>query len=331
MTVFTDKNLERNLFARKTVAIIGYGNQGHAHALNLRDSGARVIVGARPGGGAWEWASRDGFDPGSIIDVAARADCVAVLLPDEAQEKVCAEEIFPFLRPEAALVFAHGFAVAFGVVKPSPDHDVLLVAPKAQGHYVRAAYEKGGGVACLVGVENDASGLAWQKALSYAQMLGCLRAGAIKSSFRDEAVTDLFGEQVSLCGGVPGLVKAAYETLVDRGYPPAVAYNECLHELKIITDLMVEGGVGHMRQRISRTAAWGSFLAEDELITDDTKKRMAAILDRIESGEFAEDWRREASAGGPLLNERIETEKEHSIEAAGDAARKILNPREEEE
>ncbi len=312
------------------VAVIGYGNQGHAHALNLRDSGARVIVGARPGGEAWKWAARDGFDPGPIMDVAARADCVAVLIPDEVQERVCADEISPFLKPGAAVVFAHGFSVAFGVVNPPKDNDVLLVAPKGQGHFVRKSYEKGVGVVCLVGVENDASGNAWQKALSYAQMLGCLRVGAIKSSFRDEAVTDLFGEQVVLCGGVPGLVKAAFETLVERGYPPEVAYIECLHELKIIADLMSDGGVSYMRERISRTAAWGGFLAEGEVVTDDLKSKMNSILDKIESGEFAAHWQKEASAGGSRLKNYIEEEQEHPIERAGESARKILNPREEE-
>lgn len=330
MNVFRDRDLEKNLFSQKMVAVVGYGNQGHAHALNLRDSGARVIVGARPGGEAWKWAARDGFDPGPIMDVAARADCVAVLVPDEVQERVCAEEILPVLKPGAALVFAHGFSIAFGVVKPPKNHDVLLVAPKGQGHFVRKSYEKGGGVACLVGVENDSSGSAWQKALSYAQMLGCLRAGAIKSSFRDEAVTDLFGEQVVLCGGVPGIVKAAFETLVERGYPPEIAYIECLHELKIITDLMFDGGVAHMRERISRTAAWGSFLTEDEVVSDDLKSKMKSILDKIESGEFADCWQKEASAGGPRLTEYIDKEKKHSIESAGESAREILHSREEE-
>jgi ketol-acid reductoisomerase len=268
--------------------------------------------------------------PERVGDAVRAADAVAVLLPDEVHGEAFSSDIAPSLKPGAAVVFAHGFSIAFGWVVPPRGHDVVLVAPKAQGRHVREAYTSGGGVACLVGVERDVSGRALEKALSYASLLGCLRAGAIETTFRDEAVTDLFGEQVVLCGGVPGLVRAAFETLVDRGYPPEVAYIECLHELKIITDLMCEGGIAYMRKRISRTAAWGSVLAEDRIVSREVRSAMAAVLDEIESGAFAGGWRREAASGAAVLREFIEKEEAHAIERAGESARPLLKrPKEE--
>jgi ketol-acid reductoisomerase len=240
------------------------------------------------------------------------------------------KEIRPRLAPEAALVFAHGFSVAFRFVEAPESNDVVLVAPKAQGHYVRKAFVEGRGVPCLVAVEKDATGSAREKALSYAGLIGCLRAGAIETTFRDEAVTDLFGEQAVLCGGVPGLVKAAFETLVEKGYPPEVAYIECLHELKIITDLMFEGGISYMRGRISGTAAWGSFLAEPRIVPDEVKSAMRSILHEIETGEFARGWQSEASSGAPRLKESALKESHHPIERAGAAARAIMQRRKEE-
>jgi ketol-acid reductoisomerase len=330
MKVFTEKDLATNLVRGAIVAVVGYGTQGHAHALNLRDAGARVVVGARPGGAGWRNAEADGFQPVSVAEAVEGAAYVAVLLPDENHRETFATEIAPHLAPGAALVFAHGFSVAFGFVRAPELNDVLLVAPKAQGHYLRKTFVDGKGIPCLIAVERNASGTALEKALSYADLLGCLRAGAINTTFRDEAVTDLFGEQAVLCGGVPALVKAAFETLVERGYPSEVAYIECLHELKIITDLMFEGGVSHMRERISRTAAWGSFLAEQRVVPDAVRSAMRSILDEIESGVFAERWQNEASSGSPRLHEFIVRESEHPIELAGAAARAVMQRRKKE-
>jgi ketol-acid reductoisomerase len=330
MKVYTGKDLRSNLVRGAKVAVVGYGTQGHAHALNLRESGARVVVGARPGGNGWRRAETDGFRPVTVVEAVEGADYVAVLLPDETHRDAFAMEIAPRLAPGAALVFAHGFSVAFGFVEGPDVNDVLLVAPKAQGHYLRKAYADRTGVSCLVAIEKNASGAALDRALSYAECIGCLDAGAIETTFRDEAVTDLFGEQAVLCGGVPALVKAAFETLVERGYPPEVAYIECLHELKIITDLMFEGGVSYMRGRISGTAAWGSFLAEKRMVPEAVRSAMRSVLDEIESGSFAKGWQEEASSGSPRLKEFAAEESRHPIERAGKDARAIMQRRKEE-
>jgi ketol-acid reductoisomerase len=331
MKVYRKKDLERNVLEGARVAVLGYGNQGHAHAMNLRDSGVDVIVGTRENGDGWRRAVDDGFAPVAIAEAVRSADYVVVLLPDEAQGPLYKEEIHPHLKPEAALVFAHGFTIAFGVVEPPEGHDVLLVAPKGQGHYVRKLYREGKGLPGLIAVEADASGLARDKVISYADALGCLRAGAIETTFREEAVTDLFGEQTVLCGGVPALVKAAFETLVNRGYRPEIAYLECLHELKIITDLMHKNGISRMRDKISRTAAWGGYLAEKEMVTDEVRSRMASILDDIESGVFAGGWQDEAAEGQPRLGAFAEREAEHPIEQAGRAVRDLMPYLEEDE
>ena len=322
MKVYGPHDLSNNLLDGVSVAILGFGNQGHAHALNLRDSGARVAVGARRDGAGWKAATKAGFEALSLHDATARADVVAVLLPDEVQTRVFASEIAPALRSGAALVFAHGFTVAFGGVA-AKGHDVVLVAPKGQGHFLRREYEAGRSVPCMIAVETDASGRALQLALSYASHLGCLNAGAIATSFREEAITDMFGEQAVLCGGVPALVKAAFDTLVAKGYSPEVAYIECLQELKIIADLMYEGGLHDMRERISKTAAWGSFESGPRIVTDDTRRALAQILDDIESGRFARHWLDEANAGQPNLVERIQAESKHDIERAGRAVRDL--------
>lgn len=323
MQVYRDNDLTANALAGRRVAVIGYGNQGHAHALNLRDSGIDVTVGARPGGDGWRRAEADGFVPRDVADAVADADVVAVLLPDEIQGQAFTTRIQPSLQPGAALVFAHGFTIAFGMIRPPSGHDVILVAPKGQGHYLRASYGAGEGLFCLVAHEHDASGQAHEVMLSYAQALGCLKAGAIRTTFREEAITDLFGEQAVLCGGVPALVKVAFDTLVTAGYSPDVAYIECLHELKIITDLMACGGVSFMRDRISRTAAWGSYSAEERLITEDVRGKLKAMLESIESGSFAAAWQEEASRGAPTLAEKIQEERRHGIEAAGKAVRAL--------
>jgi ketol-acid reductoisomerase len=259
-----------------------------------------------------------------VADAVAGADVVAILLPDEIQSEVFAAEISPNLAPGAALVFAHGFTIAFGAITPPAGHDVILVAPKGQGHYLRKLYTEGHSLPCLLAVEVDASGSARDKALSYAQMVGCLGSAAIETTFREEAVTDLFGEQAVLCGGVPALVVAAFETLVEAGYTPEVAYIECLHELKIITDLMHTGGINHMRRRISRTAAWGGALTGQKIVCDDTRAKLREVLKSIESGEFAAGWREESRAGQKNLNEYVDKEARHDVESAGRRVRKLM-------
>lgn len=326
MNVYTPHNLTGNLLDGATVAVLGFGNQGHAHALNLRDSGVRVVVGARSSGAGFEAAKRAGFETLPIRDAVAVANGVVMLLPDEVQASVFASDVAPALRRDAAVVFAHGFAVAFGGVDPGRGHDVVLVAPKGQGHFLRREYQSGRSVPCMVAVETDASGRALQLALSYAACLGCLEAGAIATSFREEAITDMFGEQAVLCGGVPELVKAAFETLVAKGYSPEVAYIECLQELKIIADLMYTGGLHDMRERISKTAAWGSFESGPRIVTDETRRTLAKILDDIESGRFAQRWLDEARAGQPALETRMQSEKTHDIERAGSAVRALARP-----
>lgn len=327
MKVYTDKDLPRNVLGDAVVAVLGFGNQGHAHALNLRDSGARVVVGERTGGRGWTAAERAGFKPLEVPAAVQQADAVVVLVPDEVQNALFDAQIVPSLRPGAALVFAHGFAVAFEGVTLPAEHDVVLVAPKGQGHAVRRAYVERRSLTSLVAVERDASGTALAKALSYAALIGCLGSGAIETTFREEAITDLFGEQSVLCGGVPALVTAAFETLVARGFSPEVAYIECLHELKIIVDLMVDGGLHHMRERISRTAAWGSFESGPRIVTDETRAALGEILDRIESGEFARTWLAEAGAGAPRLAQRVREEADHEIERAGRRVRALLDSR----
>ena len=309
--------------------MLGYGNQGHAHAQNLRDSGTRVVIGARSGGAGSDAARRDGFEVMDVAGATRAADMVAVLLPDEIQSERFETEIATALRPGATLVFAHGFAVAFDGIQVPEGHDAVLVAPKAQGHFLRSSYLAGHGVPCLLGVGTDASGLALEKALSYADRLGCLKAGAIETTFREEAITDLFGEQAVLCGGVPELVKAAFETLVARGYAPEVAYIECLQELKIIADLMYDGGLHYMRERISRTAAWGSFTSGQRLVTEQTRRALAEILDEIESGCFADQWLSEAHAGQRKLGGHMRAESRHEIERAGRAVRALMQSKTE--
>jgi ketol-acid reductoisomerase len=324
MQIYQEKDLQSNRLQGTRTAVLGYGNQGHAHALNLRDSGIDVVVGARSGGSGWARAEADGFPCRTVAEAVSEAGCVAVLLPDEVQPAVFDSDIAPNLRSGATIVFAHGFGLAFGAVKPPGGYDVVLVAPKGQGHYVRKSYEAGLGLPCMLAVEVDASGEALQTALSYAQSLGCLSAGALATTCREEAVTDLFGEQAVLCGGVPALVTAAFDTLVEAGYSPEVAYIECLHELKIITDLMYAGGIHHMRERISRTAAWGSFMTGPKVVSSDTRERLRDVLRSIEEGDFARGWREEAEAGQKQLNAYIDSEAGHAIEAAGRTVRNLM-------
>lgn len=324
MKIYTEEDLDKNLLKKSTVAILGFGNQGHAHALNLRDNGITTVVGTRRGGTGWEQAAKAGFDSVGISEATAQADVVVILLPDEVHGTVFREEVEPALMPGSTILFPHGFTIAFGVVKPPPGHDVALVAPKGQGHFLRKMFMASQGLPCLVGVEQDVSGDALRKALSYAALIGCLSAGAVETTFREEAVTDLFGEQVVLCGGVPELVKAAFDTLVDAGYSPEVAYLECLHELKIIADLMYQGGVRYMRDRISRTAAWGSLEVGSKIVPPQAKETLVEILQRIQSGEFAKGWMTEAKAGQKNLKKMINGEAKHPIEKAGRRMRSLM-------
>jgi ketol-acid reductoisomerase len=259
-----------------------------------------------------------------IAEAASVADAVVILLPDEVHGDVFHEEIKPALKPGSIVIFPHGFTVAFGIIEPPPGHDTVLVAPKGQGHFLRKMFMASQGLPCLVGVAQDVSGEAKQKALSYAALIGCLSAGAVETTFREEAVTDLFGEQVVLCGGVPELVKAAFETLVEAGHTPEIAYLECLHELKIIADLMYHGGVNYMRERISRTAAWGSFESGERIVTPEVRAVLEQILDRIQSGHFARDWMSEARAGQKNLKAKTMEEAGHPIEKAGRRIRSLL-------
>jgi len=324
MKIYTEDDVHTNLLKGQKVAILGYGNQGRAHALNLRDSGMEVIVGTRRGGTGWHEAIRAGFESVSVSEATARADVVVMMLPDEVQGAVLVDEILGTLRPGATIVFPHGFAVAFGVVEPPADHDTVLVAPKAQGETVRAQFLDGAGVTCLVGIAHDATGRAMQKALSYASLVGCLACGAIETTFREEAVTDLFGEQVVLCGGVPDLVRAAFDELVSRGYAPEIAYLECLHELKIITDLMVDKGIAGMRSRISRTAAWGSLVSGERVVSRSVRRAISGVLDDIESGQFARGWIESSQHGASELESGMAAERNHPIERAGRHVRALL-------
>ena len=316
MNIYTEADAEAGILEGKTIAVAGYGNQGRPQALNLRESGLAVIVGAREGKGGWKRAREDGFDVMPLCRAARKADILMMLLPDEVQGDVYEHEIRDALRPGAALCFAHGFAVAFGVIA-AERFDLLLVAPKGQGGRLREAYVEGTGLPCFVGVANDVSGDAKKIALALAGGLGCLRAGAYETSFREEAVSDIFGEQAVLCGGVPALMKRAFDVLVRKGYSPEVAYFECFHELKIIVDLFTRLGFSGMRDVISGTAAYGSLAFGEDLVGDDIVKRMETLFERIESGSFARAWLDEQRAGGKEFAKLRESERGLLIETVG--------------
>ncbi|MDE3839812.1 ketol-acid reductoisomerase [Bacillus methanolicus] len=306
----------------KKVAVIGYGSQGHAHAQNMRDSGVEVVIGLRKGK-SWEKAEQDGFKVYSVGEATAQADVVMILLPDELQPKVYKEEIEPNLTNQA-LMFAHGFNIHFNQIVPPKNCDVLLVAPKGPGHLVRRTYQEGAGVPALFAIYQDVSGEAKELALAYAKAIGSLRAGALETTFKEETETDLFGEQAVLCGGLTSLVKAGFETLTEAGYQPELAYFECLHELKLIVDLMYEGGLAGMRYSISDTAQWGDFVSGPRVINDQVKKEMKAVLKDIQEGKFAKDWILENQANRPVFNAINEREKEHPIEKVGRELRKMM-------
>ncbi|PLR93681.1 ketol-acid reductoisomerase [Bacillus sp. T33-2] len=306
----------------KTVAVIGYGSQGHAHAQNLRDSGTEVVIGLREGK-SWEKAENDGFKVYSVGKATAAADVVMILLPDEMQPSVYKKEIEPNLTNQA-LLFAHGFNIHFHQIVPRKSSDVLLVAPKGPGHLVRRTYQEGAGVPALFAVYQDVTGEARELALAYAKGIGSLRAGALETTFKEETETDLFGEQAVLCGGLTSLVKAGFETLTEAGYQPELAYFECLHELKLIVDLMYEGGLAGMRYSISDTAQWGDFVSGPRIIDGRVKDEMKAVLKDIQEGKFAKGWILENQANRPVFNAVNERENSHQIEVVGKELRKMM-------
>lgn len=306
----------------KKVAVIGYGSQGHAHALNMRDSGVNVVIGLRKGK-SWDKAVEDGLEVYPVGEAVSQADVVMILLPDELQPKVYKEEIEPNLTSQA-LMFAHGFNVHFHQIVPPKTCDVLLVAPKGPGHLVRRTYQEDAGVPALFAIYQDVTGEARELALAYARAIGALRAGALETTFKEETETDLFGEQAVLCGGTTALVKAGFETLVEAGYQPELAYFETLHELKLIVDLMYEGGLAGMRYSISDTAQWGDFVTGPRIVTDEVKKEMKAVLKDIQDGQFAKGWILENQANRPVFNAINEQENEHQIEKVGKELRAMM-------
>ena len=320
-----DKDADLSRLDGKTVAILGYGSQGHAHALNLKDSGVDVLVGLRSGSSSVERARGDGLRVESIADAASAGDVVMVLVPDEKQAEVWRSEIADGIAPGNLLMFAHGFSIHFGQIEPSPEVDVGMVAPKGPGHLVRRQFLEGNGVPGLVAVHQDATGAARDLALAYARGIGCTRAGVIETTFKDETETDLFGEQAVLCGGVTELVRAGYETLVEAGYDPRLAYFECLHELKLIVDLMYEKGISGMRYSISNTAEYGDLTRGKRIIGEPTRAAMHEILAEIQSGDFAREWIAENQAGQESF-QRLRTEqRDHQIEREGKQLRSMMD------
>lgn len=321
--LYYENDADLSVLQNKTVAVIGYGSQGHAQAQNLRDSGVKVVIGLRPGKSA-ERAKNDGFEVLSVAEAVKVADVVQILMPDETQAKVYREEIEPNLKKGAALMFSHGFNVHYGQIVPNEDTDVLLVAPKSPGHMVRRTYVEGFGVPGLIAVEQDATGNALAIGLAYAKGIGCTRAGVIETTFREETETDLFGEQAVLCGGVSALIKAGFETLVEAGYAPEMAYFECLHEMKLIVDLIYEGGLAAMRDSISNTAEYGDYVTGPRIITEETKKAMKEVLRDIQEGKFAREFILENQAGRPVLTATRRNEAEHLIETTGAQLREMM-------
>jgi ketol-acid reductoisomerase len=322
--VYYEKDADRSLIADRKVAVLGYGSQGHAHALNLKDSGIDVRVGLREGSASVAKAEEAGLPAMSFDQATDEADVIMVLVPDTEQARVYSDHIEPYLKDGDALLFAHGFNIRFGRVKPPAGVDVAMVAPKGPGHLVRRTYEEGGGVPCLIAVEQDASGNAKALALAYADAIGGARAGVIETTFAEETETDLFGEQVVLCGGLTSLVQAGFETLTDAGYQPEIAYFECLHELKLIVDLMYEQGIGGMRYSISDTAEYGDLTRGPVVIDDAVKARMQKILTDIQTGVFADEWIAESEAGRPNFLALEKAGQEHPIERVGDQLRRMM-------
>jgi len=323
--MYYDGDANQALLRGKTVAVIGYGSQGHAQAQNMRDRGVNVIIGQRPGGANYDLAKSHGFSPVSAKDAAAKADIIQILLPDEKQPAVYEQEILPGLKAGKSLVYSHGFNIHFGTITPPDNVDVYMVAPKGPGHLVRRVFVEGGGVPGLIAIHQDASGKARETALAHARAVGCTRAGVLETTFREETETDLFGEQVVLCGGLTELITSGFDTLVNAGYAPEIAYFECLHEVKLIVDLIYEKGIGMMRYSISDTAEFGDLTRGPRIITDETRKEMQKILKEIQTGQFAREWILENQAGRPGFKALRRRGAEHQIEQVGKQLRSMMS------
>lgn len=324
MNIYYDKDADLSIIQGKKVTIVGYGSQGHAHANNLKDSGVDVTVGLRPGSGSAVKAENAGLKVKAIDEAVKEADVVMILAPDEHQASLYREHLEPNMKACAAIAFAHGFNIHYGAISPREDLDVIMIAPKAPGHTVRSEYERGGGIPDLIAVAQDASGQARDIALSYASAIGGGRSGIIETTFKDETETDLFGEQAVLCGGATALVQAGFETLTEAGYAPEMAYFECMHELKLIVDLMYEGGIANMRYSISNTAEYGDLTRGPRIITDETKAEMRRILTEIQNGEFAREFIQENQAGQITLKSKRRIGREHPIEEVGERLRSMM-------
>ena len=323
--VYYDEDANLDLLAGKTVAVIGYGSQGHAHALNLKDSGVDVVVGLYEGSKSWAKAESHGLKVMTAAEATKAADVVMMLIPDERQAATYKKDIAPNLKPGSALAFAHGFNIHFGQIVPPADVDVFMVAPKAPGHLVRRVFTEGTGTPCLVAVQQDVTGKAYDIALAYAKGIGGTRAGVLETTFREETETDLFGEQAVLCGGITALITAGYETLVEAGYKPENAYFECMHEMKLIVDLMYEGGMAKMRHSISDTAEYGDYVTGSRIVTDATKAEMKQILAEIQDGTFAKKWLLENQVNRPQFNAMRRKAAQHPIEEVGARLRGMMS------
>jgi ketol-acid reductoisomerase len=323
--MYYESDADLSLLNGKTIAVLGYGSQGHAHALNLKDSGLNVIVAQRSGGDNYKKAIEDGWKPVSVAEAVKQADWVHILLPDEVQRKVWEEDIKPNIKKGIILSFAHGFNIRFKQIIPTPDLDVIMIAPKGPGHLVRRQYEEGKGVPCLIAVEQNASGKAKDLALAYAKGIGGTRGGVLETTFAEETETDLFGEQVVLCGGLVELINSGFETLVAAGYQPEIAYFECLHEVKLIVDLIFEGGFGKMNYSVSDTAEYGEYVSGKRIITDSTREEMKKVLTDIQSGKFADKWLEENKTGRTFFKKERKEVSERLIEKVGERLRSKMS------
>ncbi|WP_436637674.1 ketol-acid reductoisomerase [Microbaculum sp. FT89] len=325
MRVYYDRDADLNLIKGKKVAVVGYGSQGHAHALNLRDSGVKdLCVALRPGSASAKKAEAEGIEVKSVAEAAAWADMMMMCTPDELQADIWQDHIEPNIRDGAAIAFAHGLNIHYNLIEPKPTIDVIMIAPKGPGHTVRGEYVKGGGVPCLMAISQDASGNSHDICLSYASAIGGGRSGIIETTFKEECETDLFGEQVVLCGGLVELIRGGFETLVEAGYAPEMAYFECLHEVKLIVDLIYEGGIANMNYSISNTAEFGEYASGPRIVTDETKAEMRRVLKDIQTGAFTSEWIRECKAGQPMFKATRRMNDAHPIEEVGEKLRGMM-------
>ncbi|WP_368294367.1 ketol-acid reductoisomerase [Dehalobacter sp. TBBPA1] len=322
--MYYDQDADMGLLKGKTIAVMGWGSQGHAQSQNLKDSGLNVIVGLRKNSARWKEAEEAGLTVMTVAEAAAKADLIQILLPDETQSRIYREEIEPSLTAGKVLCFSHGFNIHFGQIVPPANVDVIMIAPKSPGHLVRRTYTEGAGTPGLIAVYQDATGNAKQIGLAYAKGIGCTRTGLIETTFEEETETDLFGEQAVLCGGASELVRAGFDTLVEAGYQPEIAYFECLHELKLIVDLMYEGGISRMRYSVSDTAQYGDLMVGRRIITEETRKEMKKVLSEIQNGEFARKWLSENQVGRPVFNAMTRRDAEHKIEKVGQELRSMM-------